>query len=104
MAEHAERYGVWAVAVGRPVPVLAEASVLLAGTARLPFRRFLVVCSLSNLGISLVYAVAGALSATAGSFFLALAAAVVVPAVASLALRRRRGREAEIPAMPAKSE
>lgn len=89
----AERYGVWAVAVGRPVPVLAEACVLLAGVARLPFRRFLAVCSLSNLGISLVYAVAGALSATTGSFFLALAAAVILPAVASLVARRRRASQ-----------
>jgi uncharacterized membrane protein YdjX (TVP38/TMEM64 family) len=102
MAGRMERRGAWAVAVGRPVPVLAEASVLLAGVARLPFRRFLLVSSLSNLGISLVYSAAGALSATAGSFFLALAAAVLVPAAASHLLRRREARE-RLPA-PASTE
>ncbi len=102
MVGRMERRGVWAVAVGRPIPVLAEASVLLAGVARLPFRRFLIVSSLSNLGISLVYSAAGALSATAGSFFLALAAAVLVPAVASHLLRRREVRER--PPAPAPTE
>lgn len=102
MAARMERRGVWAVAMGRPVPVLAEASVLLAGVARLPFRRFLIVSSLSNLGISLVYSAAGALSATVGSFVLAVAAAVLVPAVASHLLRWREARKR--PPAPAPTE
>ena len=97
MTRSAERYGLWGVVLSRPAPVLAEASVLLAGIARVPFRRFFVACALANLGISLVYAAAGALSATTGSFFLALAAAVALPAVASRLLRRRGARDGAPP-------
>jgi uncharacterized membrane protein YdjX (TVP38/TMEM64 family) len=83
----AARQGDWVLAVSRPVPVLAEASVIMAGAARMPFRRFFLVTGLANLGISLVYATAGALSATVGTFFLALAAALALP-FAVLAVRK----------------
>ena len=40
-ASHAQtRFGDWVVVVFRAVPVLAEASVLFAGVARMPFARF----------------------------------------------------------------
>jgi uncharacterized membrane protein YdjX (TVP38/TMEM64 family) len=71
--------GNWLLAAARSVPVLAEASVIVAGAARMPFGRFLAVTSLSNLGIAAVYATAGAMSATTGSFVLALGAALALP-------------------------
>jgi uncharacterized membrane protein YdjX (TVP38/TMEM64 family) len=69
------------------VPVLAEASVFLAGLARMPFGRFAWITGLSNLGISAVYAAAGAFAARRESFLLAFAAAVLIPAAAMLAVR-----------------
>ena len=49
------RYGPWIVVLARPLPILAEASVLLLGVHHLAWRRFLPAVLLSNLGIALAY-------------------------------------------------
>jgi 3-dehydroquinate synthase len=76
-----ERWGDWVLVTTRAVPVLAEASTLAAGVARMPFGRFVGVTTLANAGISAVYSAVGAYAATTSSFLLALSAAVVVPGV-----------------------
>ncbi|MEZ5401702.1 MAG: VTT domain-containing protein [Bryobacteraceae bacterium] len=86
-AQH--RWGDWMLAVFRPVPVLAEASVVFAGLTRAPFHRFLTLTSLANLGISLIYTTAGALFPSLGSFFYALAAAILLPGIAMWLSKRR---------------
>lgn len=53
------RYGLVALLVLRPVPVLAEASVIAAGTLNLSFGRFFLVCAAANLAISVAYAAIG---------------------------------------------
>lgn len=88
----AERFGNTAIVVSRPIPVLAEASTLLAGACGVPFRRMMLLSALSNAGISLVYAGVGAFSAQVSSFLLAFAAAVVLPGLAIVASRAFRGR------------
>lgn len=80
------RHGLWALVLLRAVPVLAEASVIVAGAARLRPARFTAVMALSNLGVSLVYAQLGALGLQAGSMLMALAGAIAVPAIAWLAV------------------
>ena len=75
------RYGDWALALCRPVPVLAEASVVFAGMTRMPRARFGWLTALSNLGISLGYAAIGAYSMKVESFLLAFAGAIAIPAV-----------------------
>ncbi len=83
------QFGDWAIIVARPVPVLAEASVLFAGMGRMSMLRFMLLSSLANLGISLVYAAVGAFSATEGSFLLAFAGAIIVPGLAMFLFRER---------------
>lgn len=90
LAQSASRFGPWALAVFRPVPVLAEASVILAGFSRMPFRSFLASCALSNLGIAAVYAAIGAHAMDSGSFLLAFAGAIGVPALGMLLTRLSR--------------
>lgn len=92
-AQDANVSGAWALVVFRAVPVLAEASVVLAGFRRMPLRRFLATCALSNLGIAAAYAAIGAYAMDVGSFLLAFAGAIGVPAVGMLLTRRspRRG-------------
>jgi uncharacterized membrane protein YdjX (TVP38/TMEM64 family) len=85
-----ERFGDYILVLFRPVPVLAEASVLVAGYSRMPHRRFLWITSLSNLGISLAYSGVGAHSVTHKSFLLAFAGALLIPAVGLLATRQLR--------------
>jgi len=77
-----QRAGLWAIVVCRPVPVLAEASVLFAGMSKMNFRQFLLISTLSNLGISIVYAAVGAWSVSENSFLLAFAGAIILPGLA----------------------
>ena len=69
----------WALATMRPVPVLAEASALVAGVAGVPFGRFVGVTALANAGISTVYCAAGAKALDTGSFLIAFAASIALP-------------------------
>jgi len=83
----ATRYGDYALVLCRPIPVLAEASVIFAGIVRRPFSRFLSLTTWSNAGIALGYAAIGAYSMRVESFLLAFIGAMVVPAIAMLAGR-----------------
>ena len=83
-----KKWGDWIVIVFRPVPVLAEASCVFAGASAMPLRRFAMLASLANLGISLAYAGTGAFAASRESFLLAFAGAVTIPAIAMFLLRR----------------
>ena len=71
----------------RPIPVLAEASVIFAGIVRRPFSRFLSLTTWSNAGIALGYAAIGAYSMRVDSFLWHFIGAIVVPAIAMLAGR-----------------
>lgn len=88
------RYGDWVILVSRPVPMLAEASVLFAGIGHMSWWRFMLLSTLSNLGISAVYAAVGALSANANSFLLAFFGAILIPALAMWLMNRRSPSEA----------
>ena len=87
MERAAARYGDWAVAIFRAVPVLAEAAVLLAGLSRMPLRRYVLITSLANAGVSLVYALVGAYAADVNSFVLAFLGAMLLPGLALLVSR-----------------
>ena len=94
LSEVSQRFrqgAMWALAMMRPIPVLAEASALLSGVAGVPFARFLAVTALANAGISTVYAAVGANALHTGSFLLAFAASVGLPGCLMLA-RRIAGR------------
>ncbi|MEP7363618.1 MAG: VTT domain-containing protein [Acidobacteriota bacterium] len=55
-----QRWGEWMVLLMRPVPVLAEASVVFAGMGSMRFVRFLLMTTLANVAISGAYAWMGA--------------------------------------------
>ena len=76
------QYGDFAIVLCRPVPVLAEASVVFAGIARAPFARFAWLTALSNLGIAAGYAAFGALSMRLDSFLVAFVGALLLPGAA----------------------
>lgn len=81
------RYGDAMLIVFRAAPVLAEASVILAGMARMPLQRFFALTSLGNLGIALAYAWIGAYSADRAAFLLAFGASILLPVGVVVALR-----------------
>jgi uncharacterized membrane protein YdjX (TVP38/TMEM64 family) len=76
------RPGVSALAVTRPVPILSEATILLAGAARTPAGPTLAVCALANTGIAMVYAGMGSAAHGPAALPLALAGSVGLPALA----------------------
>lgn len=76
-----KRFGNWLILIARPVPVLAEASVFFAGLSHMRFKPFLIIVSLSNLGISAAYAVVGALAADMNTFLLAFAGSMLLPLI-----------------------
>ncbi len=90
-----ERFGSAVIVVCRGVPVLAEASVLVAGAAKMRFRTFAWMSTASNLGLALAYALLSTFGWQGGAavitpFVLGLA----VPALAIVVARRvERGPE-----------
>jgi uncharacterized membrane protein YdjX (TVP38/TMEM64 family) len=75
------RYGDDTIVMCRPVPVLAEASVIFAGLVGAPFARFLILTALSNLGVAIGYAAFGAFSMSVDSFLVAFLGALLIPGV-----------------------
>lgn len=85
-----KKHGNMVVIITRPVPVLAEVAVLSAGLGQIPFGRFLLLSTLSNFGISAVYAAIGSYSANLNAFLLAVAGSILLPGTAMLWLRFKR--------------
>lgn len=84
------RRGSWVLLICRGVPVLAEASTLLAGATRVTALRFGVVTALGNLGLSIAYALIGLLELSGPAALAApFAFGVGVPGIALLLLRLR---------------
>jgi uncharacterized membrane protein YdjX (TVP38/TMEM64 family) len=81
------RYGDLTLVLCRPVPVLAEASVVFAGLVRSPFPRFARLTAYSNLGIALGYTAFGAFSMQIDSFLVAFVGALLLPGLAMLLSR-----------------
>jgi uncharacterized membrane protein YdjX (TVP38/TMEM64 family) len=75
----AERFGPLLLVLGRGVPVLAEATVLLCGMHGLSWRRFLPPVLLSNLGLAIAYAAFGQIAEHHQWLPLALAVSVALP-------------------------
>lgn len=59
------RWGYWALCIARPVPVLAETSVVMAGMAKMPFHKFLAYTLSANLVIAISYGYLGSLTLAA---------------------------------------
>ena len=87
-AQLVRRFGPVALVLTRPLPILAEACVLLVGTTGLPWRRFAVPVVLTNTVISATYAAAGAYFRDRGAFSPAIILSGTIPLLAALLARR----------------
>ncbi|HVR19090.1 MAG TPA: VTT domain-containing protein [Polyangiaceae bacterium] len=87
------RFGSAVLVVCRGVPVLAEASVLVAGAARMRFATFAGVTAAANLGLATAYALLSSFGwGGAAAVLTPFALGIAVPAVAiALAKRLERG-------------
>lgn len=78
------RRGDAVVAVLRPIPVLAEVSVVFAGVSAMPRGRFVLFTGLANAGIALAYAALGGWAAQVDALPVAVAGSLVLPGLAML--------------------
>lgn len=92
------RYGPLVVVVTRPLPILAEAAALMAGSAGMPGRVFLAAAAPANLAIAFAWSLAGSLGRDADSLQWVAVAALAVPAVVAAVVAVRRQRSDGIPA------
>ena len=94
-ADLVKRYGDLTIVLCRPVPVLAEASVVFAGLVRAHYGRFLRLTATSNLGIAAGYGAVGAYSRRLDtySFLIAFLGALLLPGLFILISRTTFGRE-----------
>ena len=76
-----QRFGPLILVLGRGVPVLAEATVLLMGMHGLSWRRFLPPVLLANLGLAVAYAAFGELAGKYQLLPLALGVSIALPVV-----------------------
>ena len=90
--ETANRHGPWMLVLTRPLPIVAEAAVLLAGGFGMPWRSFLPAIVVSNLAISATYATFGRHAAAHGWLPLAVCASVAAPLAVAVYFRRRLSR------------
>ena len=91
-----ERYfrshGIVILVLMRPVPVLAEASVISAASLGIEMKAALIYTSLANLGVAFAYACLGAWAAGHGTFILVFLASLLPPAGFFAVTRLATGR------------
>lgn len=94
-AQLVKRYGDLTIVLCRPVPVLAEASVVFAGLVRAHYGRFIRLTATSNLGIAAGYAAVGAYSRRLDSysFVIAFLGALLLPGLFILISRTTFSRD-----------
>lgn len=83
-----QRHGSRMLVLLRGVPVLAEASVLLMGVIRIPWRQFLWPVALSNLGIAAAYSAFGRFAAEQDALPVALLASIALPLAVATIVRK----------------
>ncbi|MFO7937660.1 MAG: hypothetical protein R6V06_08670 [Kiritimatiellia bacterium] len=82
------KYGRWLVLAMRPVPVLAEASLLFAGIARQHFGRTMTTALIGNLVVSAIYAAVGAFGKLKENTLIAFTVSVLLSGIMMLASKR----------------
>jgi uncharacterized membrane protein YdjX (TVP38/TMEM64 family) len=82
------RWGVAAIVVSRPLPLLAETIMVLAWASPLGWRAAMLAALVGYVPLCLVYAWAGAASITFESGFIVLGLTIVVAAVVGLTIRQ----------------
>lgn len=79
-----QRWGVLALLVTRPVPILAETVAILAGASGLPWGRTALAAVAGSLPAALLYGLAGAVAASFGDATLVFGVVLALGAVAWL--------------------
>jgi uncharacterized membrane protein YdjX (TVP38/TMEM64 family) len=92
LGRRAAASGAFWIMASRPVPVLAEATAVVAGSLGVPLRVALPAALLSSLAVAACYAAATAAGLSAGGVWLAFLASLLLAALLWWASRVWRGR------------
>lgn len=84
----ADTFGTSIVLITRPLPVLAEAAVLLMGTLQMNWKMFLPILIASNILIAGIYASVGSLASDQDWLVLAVCLSVALPVFLVAGIRR----------------
>ena len=77
----AERIDIEGLILARPVPAFAELSTLAAGLTKMPFKKFMIVIALSNIGVAVIFSGLGAAALSAQSSLIGFVGAAILPAI-----------------------
>lgn len=86
------RFGPLAILATRPLPILAEACILLMGVGRLPQRRLWPPLLAANLLVSAIYSAFGVMFQSRDAMPYAVMASAIVPILFALVARQRLRR------------
>ena len=75
-----EKWGIIAIIVTRPVPILAETTVIAAGASRLTWRQITAATVAGSLPMVVLYAIAGATAATFNEALISFGLVLVIAA------------------------
>ena len=78
------RWGIWPIVAFRPLPVLAEASILLLGVYRYPQNKFWPPIIFANLVVAATFVTIGVWSSEQDNFVIGLLASCALPTIALL--------------------
>jgi uncharacterized membrane protein YdjX (TVP38/TMEM64 family) len=85
----AREHDVWLLLVTRPLPILAEAAVLLAGTLDTRWSRLVGALAVGNAAVALAFAVLGKQAQEHEWMLMAIVLSIVVPLAGTCIVRRR---------------
>jgi len=88
MRSFESKYGIWLVLAMRPVPVLAEASLLFAGIAAQHFGRTMAIATVGNIAVSGIYAAVGACGGMKENTLIAFTVSILLSGVMMLVSRK----------------
>ncbi|MCO6047200.1 VTT domain-containing protein [Aeoliella sp. ICT_H6.2] len=92
----AHEHDVWLLLVTRPLPILAEATVLLCGALDTRWSRLLWTLSVGNAAVATAFAVLGSQAEEHEWMATAIVLSVVVPLAGTWVVRHRLKRRAEV--------
>ena len=95
--EALEKWGGWAIAITRPIPLIAETVILLLGTHDACFSRWFPILLLSNLSIALAWCSLGYWSQSEQMVIWASIVSVLVPITVLIVIRIVQGGKSPSP-------
>lgn len=87
-----QRMSLWTIILTRPLPILAEATILLIGSLKLPWSRLIIPLACSNLVIAIGYSAAGSWAVERNVTLYVIVASFFFPLFMTWGIRRQLRR------------